>query len=276
MLRRFGKMVAVALVSLVTVAGCKSTESAESGQESEQTAQTSQKKGASSETDGEHGGAKHHEHGEHRHGEHAETAEHAEGHGRHHEFDQPEKYAERWNSPKRDKWQKPDEVLEALGVEKGMTVVDLGTGTGYFLPHMSKAVGEKGRVLGLDISEKMLEYVKNNTLNALPHDNVETRLVERTDPKLEAGSVDRILMVNTWHHVQDRVAYAEKLFEALKPGGKFADVDYTMETDMGPPKKIRLKPKTVAAELEKAGFQAKVVEESLPKQYMVVATKPAK
>lgn len=260
----------VALVYLATLGGvaCKSTESAE---KSKATAESSESATAEAEGGDKEGEAHQHKH---EHGE--QTAKHAEGHGRHHEFEHPEKYAKRWNDPARDKWQKPDEVMKVLGVKPGMTVVDIGTGTGYFLPHLSKAVGKEGKVLGLDISEKMLEYVRNNTLENVPHDNVEAKLVERTDPKLDDESVDRVMMVNTWHHVQDRVAYGKKLLAALKPGGKFADIDYTMEADQGPPKKIRLKPKEVVKELEKAGFEAKVAEETLPKQYIVIGTKPKK
>lgn len=209
-------------------------------------------------------------------GEHEEgaTAEHAEGHGRHHGFEDPEKHAEEWNAEERDAWQKPEAVIELMGVEPGDTVVDLGTGTGYFLPHLSRAVGPDGRVLALDVSEKMLEYVDSEMRPELPHDHLETRLVERDDPGLEPESVDHILMVNTWHHVKDRVTYAEKLYAGLEPGGSFVDVDYTMETDRGPPKKIRLTPDEVVEELESAGFEAEVLEESLPEQYVVVGTKP--
>lgn len=202
------------------------------------------------------------------------TAKHAEGHGRHHGFEDPEKHAEEWNAEERDTWQKPEEVIELMGVDAGDTVVDLGTGTGYFLPHLSRAVGPDGRVLALDVSEKMLEYVDSDMRPELPHDNLETRLVERDDPGLDPESADHILMVNTWHHVKDRVTYAEKLHAGLEPGGSFVDVDYTMETDRGPPKKIRLTPDEVVEELESAGFEAEVLDESLPEQYIVVGTKP--
>ena len=199
---------------------------------------------------------------------------HDHKHEREHGFEHPERYAERWNDPARDDWQKPKEVIELMGVQPGMTVVDLGTGTGYFLPHLSEAVGPDGRVLALDVSDKMLTYVREEALPNLPHKNVETKRVERSDPKLAADSVDSILMVNTWHHVTNREAYAGKLLAALKPGGTFVDVDYTKASGEGPPKKIKLDPEEVVEELEAAGFEAKVAEESLPKQYVVVGTKP--
>ncbi len=264
---------AISLLSLLALAGCQSAKISDSDQPMHK------RSGAhSNQTDmhkpaGDHAG--HAQHMESAPDQKADTAEMAKGHDRHHKFDNPEQYAKRWNSPKRDEWQKPGEVFDRLEIEPGMTVADLGTGTGYFLPHLSRAVGEEGHVIGLDVSKAMLHYVENSTLKGTAHDNVEIRLVKRDDPMLSKASVDRILTVNTWHHVTDRVEYAKKLLNALTPGGRFAVIDYTMQADMGPPKKIRLNPETVAKELEQAGFKATIVQESLPKQYMVLATKPA-
>lgn len=251
---------------LLWAASCKTSEGAKSTEaERQTTASSSQSEG----DDSTRAHDKHH--AEHKHGS---TADEAKGHGRHHDFEHPQKYAEEWNAEERDEWQRPEHVVEILGAESGETVVDLGTGTGYFLPHLSRAVGPDGTVLALDVSKNMLEYVDSKVRPELPHDNLETRQVERDDPGLDDGSVDHILMVNTWHHIEDRVGYAEKMLADLKPGGTFVDVDYTMETDKGPPQKIRLTPEEVVEELESAGFEATVAEESLPNQYVVVGTKP--
>ena len=63
-----------------------------------------------------------------------------------HVFKNPEERAKSWNSTERDAWQKPEEVLGVMKVEPGMTVADIGTGTGYFIPHLSGAVGPTGQV----------------------------------------------------------------------------------------------------------------------------------
>jgi predicted methyltransferase len=99
-------------------------------------------------------------------------------------------------------------------------------------------------------------------------------VVASDDPALASRSVDRVLIVNTWHHISERVAYAEKLLAALRPGGLLLIVDFTMDSPAGPPPQKRLTHDTVVSELEAAGFAAKVVEESLPYQYVVAARVP--
>jgi cyclopropane fatty-acyl-phospholipid synthase-like methyltransferase len=164
--------------------------------------------------------------------------------------------------------------MTILGVEKGMTVVDLGTGTGYFVPHLARTVGPSGKVLALDVEKPMVDYVENRVLEQeMKH--VEARLVAYDDPQLDAESVDRLVTVNTWHHIQNRESYAEKLHDALKPGGAVAVVDYTVDSPHGPPKDHKLAPEKVVEELEAGGLSAQIVDEDLPRQYIVIGRKAA-
>lgn len=198
---------------------------------------------------------------------------HGHGHAhkgpRGHRFEHPERYADRWNDPKRDAWQKPEAVIDMLGVGPKEVVADLGTGTGYFLPHLSEAVGPKGVVYGLDISENMVEFTRKQ-VDDKNLENVKVEQVSPDSPALDDVTYHRLLTVNTWHHIHDRPAYAKKLYEAIRPGGAVLIVDYTMDADQGPPKRMRLKPEQVVRELEAGGFEAEhLEEESLPKQYVV-------
>ncbi len=104
--------------------------------------------------------------------------------------------------------------------------------------------------------------------------NVKPEMITADDPALTAGSVDRILIVNTWHHISDRVAYAEKLRAALDPGGLLLIVDFTIQSPHGPPPQMRLTADTVRRELEAAGFETELMEESLPYQYLVAGRLP--
>lgn len=186
-----------------------------------------------------------------------------------HGFDNPERYAEDWNDPERAEWQKPDAVIEAMGVTGGMTVADLGTGTGYFLSPLAEAVGPTGQVRAVDVEPAMLNYVAEMT-EKKGLSNVDTVHAAPAHTRLDPGSVDRILTVNTWHHIPNRGAYAAHLADRLKDGGAVWVIDFTREAPMGPPRKHRLDPQRVVEELEQGGFEAAVRDLGLPHQYAVV------
>ena len=160
-----------------------------------------------------------------------------------------------------------------MGIEPGMKVVDLGAGTGYFLSYLSKAAGKKGRVLALDPEPDMVRFMAQRAKREKMA-NVEPRRIPFDDPKLEPASVDRVLIVNTWHHIGERAAYAGKLERALKPGGRVYVVDFTRDSPSGPPVEERLEPQQVMSELGGGGLQAELMEETLPRQYVVVGRKP--
>jgi len=189
-----------------------------------------------------------------------------------HRFDDAERWAKQFDDPTRDAWQKPEHVVLLLEIARGMVVADIGAGTGYFLPHLSPAVGPEGTVLALDIEPDMIRYMDERARRE-GLDNVEARRVEPGDPGLAAASVDRILIVDTWHHIAQREAYAAKLAAALAPGGRVAIVDFTQETRRGPAPAHRVRPEQVARELEAGGLVAHIAAEDLPDQYVVVGEK---
>jgi len=76
----------------------------------------------------------------------------------HHGFKDVARWIKVFDHPERDQWQKPQAVVSALQLEPGMSVVDIGAGTGYFLPHLRAAVGDAGRVLALDVEPNMVAY----------------------------------------------------------------------------------------------------------------------
>jgi predicted methyltransferase len=182
-------------------------------------------------------------------------------------------YSGHLDEPERDEWQRPREVVELLECRAGMTVVDLGAGTGYFLRYLSEAAGHEGQVLALDISSSSVKWVSSR-IEREGLQNVQPKMVARDDPALSPRSVDRILVANTWHHISGRVDYARRLLAALRPGGVLLIVDFTIDSPEGPPPKMRLTYDTVMRELEVAGFAAEVVQESLPYQYVVAGRVP--
>lgn len=189
-----------------------------------------------------------------------------------HRFENADQWSKVFDEPKRDAWQKPDEVVKLADVLPGATVADLGAGTGYFLARLSKAVGPTGKVLGLDVEPDMIRFMKERAAKENLA-NVEARVVAFDDPGLAPGSVDRILVVDTWHHIEARDRYVPKLAAALRPGGSVIIVDFTMEAEHGPPPKHRIRPEQLVVELAGAGLEPAILEETLPDQYVARGTK---
>lgn len=202
--------------------------------------------------------------------EHGHGMHHPEGHHEH-DFSDPEAFVPMFEGPERDAWQRPGDVVALLELAPRTTVVDLGAGTGYFLPHLARA-NEGVRVIALDVEAAMVEHMRRRIARE-GLSNVEARVCATDDPGLEEASVDRILIVNTWHHISDREAYAAKLQRALRPGGFVLVVDFTREAEHGPPPEMRLSPEAVIAELEAGGLDGSLASESLPDQYVVRAAR---
>lgn len=189
-----------------------------------------------------------------------------------HDFSDVARYVKAFEGPERDAWQKPDDVVSLLQLWPGNVVADIGAGTGHFEPRLAKAVGATGRVLALDVEPRMVAYLKRRVKKE-GLGNVTVQKVAASDPGLADGSVDRLLVVNTWHHVPERARYAAAMNRALRPGGFVVIVDFTAESPEGPPAHARLSPATVIAELAAGGFSARTVPESLPLQYVVIGQK---
>lgn len=218
---------------------------------------------------------------EHHHAMHDAPEQPAETHGDHHahhhgddgatathRFDDVQRWSKVFDDPARDAWQKPAEVIAKMNITPGMTVADIGAGTGYFLGHLAGAVGPTGKVLGLDVEQALVDHM-NDRARKSGWTNVEARRIPYDGPGLEPASVDRVLIVNTWHHISDRRAYAAKLLATLRPGGEVHVVDYSPESDFGPDHKLPAD--KIVAELVAGGFAAALVEETLPHQYIIVA-----
>jgi predicted methyltransferase len=213
------------------------------------------------------------------HAEHAADRPHQAGgghagHGGHiHRFERAEDWARLFDDPSRAAWQKPDEVVSLLALRPGMSVVDLGAGTGYFLSRLSSAVGPSGSVVATDIEPDMVRYMNERAARE-GMANVRAVAAPPDDVGVPPGSVDRILIVDVWHHVGDREKYAARMARTLRPGGMVAIVDFTLDARRGPPARHRLAPEKVMAELRAGGLTAELASESLPDQYVVLGRLP--
>ncbi|MFN3158673.1 MAG: class I SAM-dependent methyltransferase [Rubinisphaera brasiliensis] len=197
---------------------------------------------------------------------------HPHGHDHRHAFADPEKLAQKWNASERDVWQRPEDITAVLALETGMSVADIGAGTGYMLPRLSKAVGASGIVVAIDAEPAMVKYLTAHQQEFGPATLV-IRQVQPGDPGLEPTSVDRVMTLDVWHHMQERVAYAEKVYAGLKQGGRFVVADYDVAAEVGPPPEMRLEAEQVKQQLEAAGFRGEIAAESMPRHYLVIGHK---
>lgn len=211
------------------------------------------------------------DHANHKPEDHANHGGHAHhgGGAMPHRFEDASQWAKVFDDPARDAWQQPDAVIAALQLTPAMTVADIGAGTGYFAMRLARAVPQ-GRVIATDIEADMIRYMTERAAREGVK-NLDAVLTPPADPKLVEGSIDRILVVDVWHHLGDRVGYAKALGKALKAGGMVAIVDFKLDAKHGPPPKHRLAPEAIVADLAAAGLTASVSPVALSEQYIVIA-----
>jgi predicted methyltransferase len=124
----------------------------------------------------------------------------------------------------RDRVGEAEAVIAFAGIAPGMSVADIGAGEGYYTVRLSRAVGMRGRVLAEDIFPEVRDRLALRA-NRENLDNVGVRLGEPQDPKLPAGSFDRIFLVHVYHEVEQPYEFLWHLRQGLKPGGMIVVVD---------------------------------------------------
>jgi predicted methyltransferase len=124
----------------------------------------------------------------------------------------------------RDQWQRPSDVLRALDLRPGNTVVDLGSGSGYFALKLSPAIGKQGRVLAVDLRKLSLFFLWTRALLAGQR-NVHVLVGAEDDPHLPAGSVDAVLICNTYHEFSHPDVILKDVYKSLRAGGRLVVVD---------------------------------------------------
>jgi ubiquinone/menaquinone biosynthesis C-methylase UbiE len=126
---------------------------------------------------------------------------------------------------KRDAWQRPEEVMDKLGIKPGSVVADVGCGSGYFTFHLASRVGEAGKVYAEDIESEVLEKLQSRVTK---EHLKQVEIVQGTpdDPFLPDGKVDVILIVNAYHEMKNYDAMLSGMYRALKPDGLLGIIDH--------------------------------------------------
>ncbi len=188
----------------------------------------------------------------------------------HHPPEDAGQYIRVLDSPSRNAWQQPRKVMTALGLKPGNRVADLGSGPGYFTFRFARTVGPAGTVYAVDISREMLDYLEKQS-QAEHLTNIQPILAEPHNPKLPPASVDVIFICDTLHHISDRLTYYPFLIRALKPGGRFVNIDfYKRPLPVGPSVDEKIAKADMIREAESAGFHLVRQYDFLKYQYFLV------
>ena len=193
-------------------------------------------------------------------------------HTHEHRFSGAEKWAQVFDDPQRDAWQKPHEVIQALALKPDAVIADIGSGTGYFAARFAN-MAPKGRVYGVDTEPDMVKYLAERAKRE-GLKNLTAVTGAPGDPRLPE-KVDLVILVDVFHHVEDRDRYFRRLRDSLKPDGRIAIIDFRMDSPNGPPKSARIAPDRVKTEMKGAGYALVQEHAFLPNQYFLIF-QPAK
>jgi len=178
--------------------------------------------------------------------------------------------AKMFNKKASDPRNKPNQMIEIIGLKSGQVIADIGSGGGYFTLRFAEIVGEEGKVYAVDTDEKLLEFVNNNAKQK-GLNNIITVLA-KDKLELPKESLDFVFMRNVTHHISDRVSYFKDLKKFLKPYGKVVIIEYKK----GKPFTFRgmfghyVSKETIVQEMEKAGYVLEKELDFLPEQHFTI------
>ncbi|HEY2859306.1 MAG TPA: class I SAM-dependent methyltransferase [Terracidiphilus sp.] len=177
--------------------------------------------------------------------------------------------------PEREAEEQPEKALDALKLQPGMVVADIGAGVGYMSLRMAKRVGPSGKVYANDLQPEMLNMLRQNAAKA-GIGNVVTVLGDVADPKLPANTMDLVLLVDVYHEFSQPQQMLRKIRETLKPDGRLVLLEYRAEDPNVPIlAEHKMTVAQVKTELEAEGFVLQPVIETLPRQHILILTKAA-
>ena len=175
--------------------------------------------------------------------------------------------------PDRDAWQKPDQIMDALGIAEGSAVADIGAGAGWFTIRLARRVGPNGIVYSQDVQRQMLEAIRRRVARE-GLQNVQTRLGQGSNPNLPAKALDAVLVVDVYPEVEveDRIIFLRNVAASLKSSGRIGIINYTPGGGgPGPAAKegMRVDASVVEADARTAGLKV-VSRQTLPYQYLLI------
>jgi ubiquinone/menaquinone biosynthesis C-methylase UbiE len=185
--------------------------------------------------------------------------------------------AHRLDDPERLKWLPPDEAIQMLSLEPGMTVADIGAGTGYFSLPFARAVAPEGRVLAVDLQPQMLAILRGKLQSPGMPGNIQLLKGTATQTGIAARRCDLVFLANIWHELDDHAAVLCEMVRILKPGGRIAILDWRhdLASPPGPPADHRVAQHTTTSVLVHAGWHIRHSGAFGQYSYLLVGTRPS-
>lgn len=178
-------------------------------------------------------------------------------------FRNVEEFAAKFDDPSRDEWQKPDEIFEFIALKPGDKFADIGAGTGYFSIRAAKRL-KTGLVYAIDSEPEMLKYIEKRAAAAGLSNIRPYRIDAKRNTLPEPVNV--IMLVNTYHHIDDRKTYFTELKRWLAQDGKLVIIEGTPGTPMEPPEQLQVPLDQIVSELATAGYELAAESNALPYQ----------
>jgi ubiquinone/menaquinone biosynthesis C-methylase UbiE len=174
----------------------------------------------------------------------------------------------------RDQEEDPDRAIDVLKLPKGAAVADIGAGSGYMTEKLSQKVGPTGKVYAADIQQGMIDLL-NKRIARRKLTNVTPVLSTQDDPRLPIEAIDLVLMVDVYHELSQPQLVLRHIKASLKPGGRLALVEYRKEDPNVPIKpEHKMSVADAKLEVEAEGFKLTTTNEDLPRQHILIFTRP--
>jgi len=172
--------------------------------------------------------------------------------------------------PERESEEAPSKAIDALALTPGMSVADIGAGSGYYSSRMAKRVGPTGHIYATDIQQGMIDLL-DRRIKSEQLTNMTTVLGAMDDPKLPPQSIDLAIMVDVYHELQAPQIFLQRLKTAFRPGGRLVLLEYRKEDPQIPIQELhKMSIAEVKQELEAEGYVLDKVIEVLPWQHIIV------
>jgi len=175
--------------------------------------------------------------------------------------------------PEREAEEQPDRALDLIGIAKDSIIADVGAGNGYITWRLAQRVGPKGKVYAVDVQREMLDMLRKN-MRDRKIVNVEPVLGAFDDPKLPAGAIDLIVLVDVYHEFSEPQKMLRKMRDSLKPDGRLVLLEYRGEDPAVPIRpEHKMTVQQVKAELEPEGLRLDKLMDDLPRQHILIFRK---